>query len=1637
MNWIDWLSSLRGDVAVRRPLRKRRAQGSRAPAAIAQPLETRVLLASQLGAAAQSTNSSTLSFTVAAGHDRLLVVSAGDANTTGISSVTFNGTPLTQQVQQDDFVATGGIWTLALGTSDVATAGTIQVTSDGDGPTFIGAVAFQRVNQAAPVSATAQNFGEISNSSSSLVVASETDDIVYDLFYSWDDIASSTANPGAAQTLTQSVTNLNVAGVFNSYRTSQQPGTASATMSWTSDDDGFIHTVINVKSTPDAQVNTYTTSEQPRSSVAMDADGDYVVVWQSFGQDGNNYGIYAQRYTAVGNAIGGEFRVNTYTTGSQIQPSIAMDADGDFVIAWQSSGQDGNDSGIYAQRYNAVGVAQGSEFRVNTYTTGSQRNPTVALGADGDFVVAWASDGQDSSGYGIYAQRYNALGVAQGSEFRVNSYTTANQQRPSVALDADGDFVVAWQSFGQDGSSDGIYAQRYNAVGVAQGSEFRVNSYTNDVQGSPTVALDADGDFVIAWLSVGQDGSNYGVYAQRYNAAGVAQGSEFRVNTYTTGIQRDPSVSMDADGDFVITWGSDGQDGSGYGIYAQRYSALGVAQGSEFRVNSYTTGSQRDAALAMDADGDFIVTWESSLQDGSGYGVYSQRYTEFGSDTAGPTVTNVLVNNFPLTNNGRLASPPSTLTVLFSENTAGGSSGANSVTNINNWTLTRDGVNVTAATLSGITFGLNGDTNKYEAVLTFAGPLAVGNYVLTALPAIRDAAGNSLDGDLNGTPGGNFSRSFVVQPSLALGNEFRVNSYTTDNQGSPSVARDADGDFVVAWETFTQDGSFYGVYAQRYNAAGVAQGSEFRVNSYTTNSQDSPSVAMDADGDFVIAWRSDGQDGSSAGIYAQRYNAAGVAQGSEFRVNTYTTGIQREPSVSMDADGDFVVTWASDGQDGSSYGVYAQRYNAQGIAQGSEFRVNNFTTSAQSGAEVALDADGDFVVTWHSIGQDGSSYGIYVQRYNAVGVAQGVQFRVNTYTTNNQRDPTVSLDADGDFVIAWRSNTQDGSDFGVYAQRFNAAGAGQGTEFRVNSFTTNAQIDPDIALDADGDFVVTWRSVDQDGGGNGIYAQRYNAQGIAQGSEFRVNSYTTGNQRVPSVAMDADGDFVIAWASQDQDGSSYGVYAQRYAINLPPTAATGLTLTATEDTAVNGYLLWGSDPETAIDNLTFNITTPPTKGTLVRTGARRFNFVPAANANGSDLFQFTVSDGLNTSAPATVNITINPVNDLPTASTGLTITTNEDTPVIGYSLWGFDVETPLNSLVFNISTAPTKGALVKTGQRSFNYIPSLNANGADSFQFTVTDGNGAVSAPATVNITINAVNDLPEAYDGSATTPSNQAITGARVWGWDPEATALTYSVVGSPVNGTVNLQPNGNFTFSPTANFVGTASFQFRVTDAQSGQSNTATMTITVTNRVPIAYDGTATTQSNQAITGARVWGWDPEGQALTYSVVGSPVNGTVNLQTNGNFTFTPNTNFVGTASFQFRVTDSLSGQSNTATMSISVTNRVPEAYSGNASMVRNTTLTGGRVWGWDPEGTALTFSVVGSPVNGTVNLQTNGFFSFTPTTNFTGTASFQFRVTDANGGISNTATMTINVAAADPPRSLLASLRAEDEDDEEQEDG
>jgi Ca2+-binding RTX toxin-like protein len=382
-------------------------------------------------------------------------------------------------------------------------------------------------------------------------------------------------------------------------------------------------------------VNTFTSGNQSGSSIAALADGGWVVTWESVFQDGDSYGVYQQRYDAAGAKVGVETRVNSTTAASQYASSVTGLSDGGWVVTWNSLFQDGSGGGAYQQHYDSNGGTVGVETRVNTTTAGDQFGKSIVGLADGGWIVTWQSVDQDGS---VYQQRYRADGTPVASEVRINTTTLNSQIEPSVTALADGGWVSTWTSYDQDGDATGIYQQRYAAFGAKVGSETLVNTETGGDQFHSSVASLSDGGWVVIWVSVGQDGDRGSIYQQRYESTGDKAGIETLVNTTTQDNQLDPSIVGLADGGWIVTWVSSGQDGDGDGVYQQRYDAGGVRLGGETLISATTVGFQNAPSVVALADGGWEVSWESSV--GAVSDIY-QRH--FAADVAGTALGDTLV----------------------------------------------------------------------------------------------------------------------------------------------------------------------------------------------------------------------------------------------------------------------------------------------------------------------------------------------------------------------------------------------------------------------------------------------------------------------------------------------------------------------------------------------------------------------------------------------------------------------------------------------------------------------------------------------------------------------------------------------------------------------------------------------------------------------------------------------------------------------------------------------------------------------------------------------------------------------------------------------------------------------------------
>ncbi|MDP7193698.1 MAG: calcium-binding protein, partial [Arenicellales bacterium] len=440
-----------------------------------------------------------------------------------------------------------------------------------------------------------------------------------------------------------------------------------------------------------------------------------------------------------------------------------------------------------------------------------------------------------------------------------------------------------------------------------------------------------------------------------------------------------------------------------------------------------------------------------------------------------------------------------------------------------------------------------------------------GTDTLSGVESIRFGDGSQVG--FAGHPEWGYWKDSSNWTTVSGNEEFPVNTHTEYDQQWPTVAGLADGGYVVTWGSYKQDNGTndYGIYAQRYDAGGTALGDEFRVNTWTQAEQQFPRIAVLDNGNFVITWMdSSAHDGGSGwDVRARVYSGAGIVLGDEFRVNTYFSSTQYYPDITSLEDGGFVVTWedhSSSSHGGSGYDIWAQRYGAGGDPVGGEFLVSAEVNSGhQYQPSVAGLSGGGFVVNWMddsgSNHDSGNVDDIWARVYNADGSVAVSDFRMNTTTGSDQQQPTVTGLANGGFAAAWESYNQDGSNDGIAGRVYDASGSPLTTaDFVINTQTAGQQYYPEMATLTDGKFVVAW----YDEHYSDIRFRLYQADGTAVGDEIAANVHDYSTQYYPSVSALVDGGFVISWQSnyfeQDRPNNSggYGIAARQFDNNGQP-----------------------------------------------------------------------------------------------------------------------------------------------------------------------------------------------------------------------------------------------------------------------------------------------------------------------------------------------------------------------------------------------------------------------------------------------------------------------------------------------------
>lgn len=380
--------------------------------------------------------------------------------------------------------------------------------------------------------------------------------------------------------------------------------------------------------------------------------------------------------------------------------------------------------------------------------------------------------------------------------------------------------------------------------------------------------------------------------------------------------------------------------------------------------------------------------------------------------------------------------------------------------------------------------------------------------------------------------------------------EFQVNTRTGDSQWFSDIAMGSTCNFVVVWTSYRQDGSSGGIYGQRFDANGTAVADEFRINNTTEGNQTEPAVAMDALGNFVAVWHGAQAPGDDwEDIFARRYDSNGQPLADEFRANTRTSSRQTCPAVAMNGDGNFVIVWESfDWPGPGDRAICGQLYNSSGSLVGSEFTANDEAAVCRY-PTVAMRADGRFTVVWV---KDTTTKSVWKRNFQADGTSPYLSTPVNeAFSFSSLTRAQIAFDAGGNCVIAWDGHPSSYTEDDIYIRRYHWSGAPILEECCINTYQTGAQSDPALAMAADGQFIVVWQSdTESDVTGKDIFGQRFPSQPdnigspILLGDQFRINTYVAEDQRHPAVAIGGTGQFTAVWESYGQDGSQYGVFGE-------------------------------------------------------------------------------------------------------------------------------------------------------------------------------------------------------------------------------------------------------------------------------------------------------------------------------------------------------------------------------------------------------------------------------------------------------------------------------------------------------------
>jgi len=842
----------------------------------------------------------------------------------------------------------------------------------------------------------------------------------------------------------------------------------------------------------------------------------------------------------------GEVLINTASDAIAFNARITAFSDGRYVVSWtEGSEATGNFFSTFFRIYAANGTPTSAPIEYGNTSSSDNDYGSFAVLANGNIAAVWAQATQ-----AIVTRVYNATGAVVAAEQVVSTPSTSFPD-PSIVALATG-YVVAYSS-----GRDIVYSMRGNTGTVVGTNRYVTDVATATFEDHVDLAALPGGGFVAVWVQETYPGSPGGVpdssqvMMRLFSSTGAAVGAATAVNAGTAGFSH-PSVATLTGGGFVVAWQNEGAAG-GSDIVARRYDASGAPVAAEFTVNA-AAGLQVQASVIGLANGGFLIAWLGS--DGDGNGIFGQAYTSAGVADGGAFRVNETVAG-DQTFDGIGADAvvqlaDGTLVFTWSGNGEGDDHGifTRRFSPDDLGSIAPDASDDLVSALPGQPVTIDVLGNDFErsnaATVTAVGAASAGSVVINQNGTLTYTPGAGFNGSDSFTytitgPGGTDTATVTIldgRTPQPLGGDILANQSVSSVQDDASITALAGGGFVASWSV-AQSSSFHAM-ARVFAADGTPLGAEFQVSSGASIAVSA--VAALANGGFAVLYTETASNPDT--LYARAYTAAGTPVGAAVAVATSTSfdGIH----LTGRAEGGFAIIWST-GTD-----LFGRFHDNNGAALGAAFTVS---ASPRTDRLPMIDQleDGGYIAVWQRITVNGDT-DVGAVRLDAAGAVVGAEFRPHASGTGAQSVPVVAALGDGGFVILWSGEGE------VFGRRYDSAGVG-GAEFRVNMTPVGDQMWPAVIALDDGGFIASWTSTGQDGSGNGIFAQAFDAAGLRYGAEFQVNAVSGGTQTlavatIDSIAQLADGTLVFSWEGAGA-GDSGGVFVRRFSLDLPAIPISG------------------------------------------------------------------------------------------------------------------------------------------------------------------------------------------------------------------------------------------------------------------------------------------------------------------------------------------------------------------------------------------------------------------------------------------------------------------------------------------------